>query len=181
MEDANPFEAPVAVSRHTLSLGAEDVELASLSQRFLGRGVDVLFQTMLGVTFGLAAFFVVHAAGWSFAEDPSVAWGDADAVTFFAICVGFLAGLIVQWTLLTYRGQSVGKIVMGTRILRTSGVPAGFFHVVLLREVLGTLLTTGLNGCFIGYLTTVINALLVFGEDRRCGHDLLAGTVVVRV
>ena len=33
---------------------------------------------------------------------------------------------------------------------------------------------------FIGPLLGIVNVLLIFRADRRCGHDLIAGTRVVR-
>jgi Predicted membrane protein/domain len=83
---------------------------------------------------------------------------------------------VVQMALLTLRGQSVGKLVCGTRIVRLNGDRAGFVHAFLLRYLVFNV-ATGIP--VLGMLLALINPLLIFREDRRCLHDLLAGTAVV--
>jgi uncharacterized RDD family membrane protein YckC len=34
---------------------------------------------------------------------------------------------------------------------------------------------------FVGPLLSIVNVLLIFRDDRRCGHDLIAGTRVVKL
>ncbi len=83
---------------------------------------------------------------------------------------------VVQMTLLTLRGQSLGKLICGTRIVRRDGRRAGFVHAFLLRYLVFNF-ATGIPK--FGMLLAIVNPLLIFREDRRCLHDLLAGTVVV--
>ena len=88
--------------------------------------------------------------------------------------VGFVALLIGQWVLLATQGQTVGKKLVGLRIVRLdTGNNGGFTTNVLLR--------TWLNGvlCLIP-LYFLADSLFVYREDRRCLHDLIAGTMVVK-
>lgn len=98
-------------------------------------------------------------------------------VAMFAF--GFLVLWLVKAILLCVRGQSLGLLIVGIRIVRhEDGRPAGFVHAWLLREFI-----TGLI-CMIpcvGVVFWLANALYIFAADRRCLHDHLAGTVVVYI
>jgi uncharacterized RDD family membrane protein YckC len=92
-----------------------------------------------------------------------------------------LAGLavvgVIQWVLLSTRGQTIGKIALGVRIVRYSdGGEVGFVTAVLLRSIV-----PGLIGAvpYVGGLFGLVDILFIFGEERRCIHDLIAGTMVV--
>ena len=96
---------------------------------------------------------------------------------FAMLAVGLLVVFVVQTWLLTTRGQTIGKRMLGIRIVRyRDGSPAGFVHAVLLRSWLINL---------IGLVPTVGNYFpfldlgFIFGPERRCLHDLIADTKVV--
>ena len=85
-----------------------------------------------------------------------------------------LAIFIVQAVLLTRDGQSLGKKALDIRIVvYRTGENGGFVPNVLLRVVVN-----GLLG-FIP-LYPIVDVLFIFRKDRRCIHDLIAGTVVVK-
>ena len=84
---------------------------------------------------------------------------------------------IVQTWLLTVRGQSVGKRVVGIRIVRyRSGAMPGFLHAVLLRSWVINLI--GVIPTF-GQIFPFLDVGFIFGPERRCLHDLIADTKVV--
>ena len=84
-----------------------------------------------------------------------------------------LAIIVVQTVLLTRDGQSVGKKALNIRIVvHRTGENGGFMPNVLLRVVVN-----GLLG-FIPFYS-ILDILFIFRQDRRCIHDLIAGTVVV--
>ncbi|MGB5013065.1 MAG: RDD family protein [Pyrinomonadaceae bacterium] len=70
-----------------------------------------------------------------------------------------------------FRGQSVGKMLTGIRILRIDGTPAGF-GALIVRQTLGYALTVATFG--LGFLISALN-----GSGRTL-HDFLTGTVTVR-
>jgi uncharacterized RDD family membrane protein YckC len=81
--------------------------------------------------------------------------------------------------LLTVRGQSVGKLLTGIQIVRASdGGRAGFVKAVLLRWFLFAIIE---SIQFIGPVLTLANIFMIFRQDRRCLHDLVADTRVVKV
>ena len=80
---------------------------------------------------------------------------------------------IIQMVLLTIRGQSIGKIIMGVKIVKVNTYENGrFITNVLLRVIVnGLLRTIPLYG--------MVDILLIFSEKNRCIHDHIAGTIVV--
>lgn len=84
------------------------------------------------------------------------------------------AFLILQMILLTIDGQTVGKKAAGIRIVKSStGENGGFFINVLLRWVV-----SGILGIIPFYV--LVDILFIFQNDRRCIHDMIAGTQVVK-
>jgi uncharacterized RDD family membrane protein YckC len=91
----------------------------------------------------------------------------------------FLAALaVVQCVLLTVRGQSVGKLVAGSRIVRyADNAKAGFLRAFFLR---GTIPWVIEQIPIVGGLFWLVNVCFVFSEERRCVHDFIAGTKVIK-
>ena len=87
--------------------------------------------------------------------------------------IAFGVFMVVQVILLTKDGQTVGKKVLGIRIVkRDTGQNGGFVTNVLLRLVVnGALGLIPLYG--------IVDALFIFRQDCRCIHDFIAGTKVV--
>ena len=79
--------------------------------------------------------------------------------------------------LLAQRGQTIGKIVRGLRIVRfEDGSNPGFVKAVLLRTFLWAVITAV---PLVGPLVGLVGILFIFRDDQRCVHDHLAGTRVV--
>jgi uncharacterized RDD family membrane protein YckC len=90
----------------------------------------------------------------------------------WALCILTINGM------LAYRnGQSIAKKWLGIKDVRTDGSRVSFTRIFWLRNVLNT--------CFsfvplVGGLYGLIDALFIFGSAKRCIHDYLADTIVVR-
>jgi uncharacterized RDD family membrane protein YckC len=90
------------------------------------------------------------------------------------VCAAFALALF-QLVLLARRGQTLGKIAVGVRIVRLdTGENGGFLTNVLLRSLVNSLLSTN-------PLYLLIDSCFIFRSERRCLHDLIAGTIVVPV
>jgi uncharacterized RDD family membrane protein YckC len=94
--------------------------------------------------------------------------------------VGVLGVASYQLYLCASAGQSIGKRRMGIRVLLKDGSPASLLHILLLRNLI-----PGLTGYLLGLLVPgvlpAMDALCIYRADRRCIHDLIAGTKVVKV
>lgn len=94
------------------------------------------------------------------------------------LLVGFPLFLAVNGWCLIQRGQTLGKIVCGLRIVRTDGGKVDPLRMIGLRYGIGYL-TTVISG--VGYLYAIVDSLLIFRESRQCLHDTIADTKVIKL
>jgi uncharacterized RDD family membrane protein YckC len=93
--------------------------------------------------------------------------------------VGFAPAIIgfVVWCTITVRymqrnGQSIGKKMVGIKVVRTNGEPATFGRLFWLRNFVNAAI--GMIPLY-----AFVDLLFIFGESRQCLHDKIADTVVV--
>jgi uncharacterized RDD family membrane protein YckC len=115
----------------------------------------------------LAATFIDGAVGLALGV---VSFLVHNPVAFF---LALLALVAFQTYLLTTCGQTMGKKAMSIRIVTVYGERnGGFVTNVLKRVILNALL------CLVP-LYALVDICFIFREDRKCLHDLIAGTKVV--
>ncbi len=101
---------------------------------------------------------------------------DDQAILLLAIA-GPVAFLLLNGLLLAIRGQTVGKLLFRTRIVRSDGERAGFIRIYGVRYLLMQMIYVIPVA---GGIFALIDALLIFaGNEQRCLHDRIAGTYVV--
>lgn len=87
--------------------------------------------------------------------------------------------VIVNVVMLSVRGQTIGKLLLGVEVVRFSdGSRAGFLRAFVLRSLLFFIILIFLP--IVGPLLLLADSLMIFRQDRRCLHDLVADTRVVR-
>jgi uncharacterized RDD family membrane protein YckC len=95
--------------------------------------------------------------------------------------IQLLAGIglfvLIQSYLLATQGQTVGKKLLGLRIVRSNGEAVAIGRMLGLRYFLGWIITMI---PFIGALFALTDALLIFRDSRKCLHDNIADTIVVK-
>jgi uncharacterized RDD family membrane protein YckC len=98
----------------------------------------------------------------------------------FHLSLPYLAALLaLQAVLLSLRGQSIGNMLVRTRIVRADdGEPAGFMRAFLLRGFLARAIR---QIPLLGAIFWIADSCFIFRDDKRCLHDLMAGTKVVKV
>lgn len=169
--------------------GAEDattppvmVTEVDLGSRWVRLGAAILDQVILGFClipsipiFGLD--FVVDLLNNP--EGPIDPIEPARALLGLATILALVgAYMIVQIWWLTTRGQTIAKRMLGLRIVRvTDGGNPGFVNAFLLRSLVPALIG-GIP--LVGGIFTLTDVLFIFRSDRRCVHDFMAGTRVVR-
>ncbi|MBU8900821.1 RDD family protein [Corallococcus sp. M34] len=85
----------------------------------------------------------------------------------------FLVWAVQAW-LVHSSGQSLGKRLVGIRLVREDGQSVALWRVILLRNIL-----PGVLSAMCGPLW-LVDVFFVYSRERRCIHDRLAGTLVVR-
>ena len=86
--------------------------------------------------------------------------------------------------LLVRSGQTIGKKAFGLRILASDGERPDPWRLVLLRSLVPLFFNVlSLMPLLIplSLAFSLLDSLLIFGRERRCLHDYMAGTIVVEV
>ena len=98
---------------------------------------------------------------------------DGDAA-LIAPYLFMLPGMFMQLAMQIGSGQSIGKRLLGLKVVNPDGTPATLGRVVFLRNVFPTFL--GMVCGIIG----LIDAFSIFRDGGRTFHDQIANTRVVR-
>ena len=168
----NPYATPQAnVSMASNSVG----ELAERGTRLGAALLDGLVYMISYIPFLATGGLAVLTADASGEEIPEV--GGMFLIGLALTGLVALGIFIYNLILLSKTGQTIGKKILGIKITRTDGSPAGLGRIFGLRMVV-----PGIIGAipFIGGLIGFIGILLIFRENRRCMHDLIADTIVVK-
>lgn len=159
----NPYAAPVAPMSGAVPppLPGEvwRAPLAGRGERLLARIADRMLYLLC-----FAPLLVVAIAG---AREMA---GLMLVLGLFAMACLFIYNLM----LLGSSGQTVGKRWLRVRIVRTDGSDAELGRILGLRMGLPWLL-----GVFLGPFFVLPDLLCIFGNEKRCLHDMMADTIVV--
>ncbi|HVQ31604.1 MAG TPA: RDD family protein, partial [Vicinamibacteria bacterium] len=167
---ARPYCAPCKYEHvHDLLSGIVPgaLDLASRGRRFAGIWLDSLFTSLAAYALVIPLMIGVgglSAMGRNRPEDPT--WL---ILLMYPILLG--VPLLYEGLMLQRRGQTVGKMALGVRVVTAEGGPISGKQAwmrTVLRLVLGTCMG-------IDYLPAF------FTHERTCLHDMIAKTRVVRV
>lgn len=162
-EQGNPYAAPVTV----IATVAEDLPRA-LAGRAERLGAVIVDNLMVSVLLFPGYMLLLEAAPrWAHVIAP-VAWV---ATPLALVLVGINIFLLVR------DGQTVAKRWFDIRIVRADGTRCAATRLLGMRYVLPMLI--GALPC-IGPLFSLVDALTIFRDERRCLHDDMADTIVVR-
>jgi uncharacterized RDD family membrane protein YckC len=173
----NPYAAPTAVVDDIAEPGS--LELAGRGRRLGAAIIDSLIIAipfmLLGVWFAIAgARSGAPAAGGVLTWVVTHPFGYQAAASL----LGYLTFLALNGYLLNKSAQTIGKRLLGIRIVRSNGETADFGRIAFLRY-LPTALVQMLP--LVGNFYPLIDALLIFRGSRKCLHDNIADTIVVNV
>jgi uncharacterized RDD family membrane protein YckC len=91
--------------------------------------------------------------------------------------VGVLIWNAITVVLVQRNGQTIGKKLLGIKVVRSDGSKASLGRIFWLRNVI--FLIVGLVP-LVGVVLVLLDLLMIFGEARQCLHDRIADTIVVR-
>jgi uncharacterized RDD family membrane protein YckC len=167
MQDSNPYLPPKA---NVHSEPAQDsTQLASRKRRLAGAMID-------GLIVGGANSLYIYFTGQFALLSKGVTLPFAQQALNLLVFAGFF--FVINGYLLYKNGQTVGKLILGMKIIRVDGAPTEIMNLAVFRYVpqwLVTLIPV------IGGVFSLIDVLFIFRRDNRCVHDLLAGTEVVKL
>ena len=171
--DNNRFAPPKALLVEPGSL-AEGPVLAGRGQRLVAAILDGLIVSLII----WPLFFVFGNMSLVAPADPaSPAQMFSNMGRMFgAMIPGYLvAGVVQAWSLHAF-GGTLGKKLMGLRIVRADGSRAGWVRLFFARG--GVCIVPGFIP-LLGGLYLLIDMLMIFRDSRQCLHDNIADTIVV--
>lgn len=165
---SNPYAPPKAAVRDVADPDAP-AERAGRGTRLAAAVLDGI----LAVVIIYLPLFLTGALKFDGTRvDASALMGVGGAIAM----IGGLAWIGVTIYLVKRNGQTIGKKLLGIRVVRSSGASASLGRIFWLRNVVN-----GIPSAIplIGMLYTLVDHLLIFGEPRQCLHDKIADTIVV--
>jgi uncharacterized RDD family membrane protein YckC len=165
-----PFGAPAA-GHWQLAGWWRRVAAHLLDGVVIGIGALILL-VLLGAILGGSGFLIGDATGIAGLILGLVLW-------FAAIAVAAL--FYAPWMMARTNGQTLGRMAVGTRVVRPDGKPIDF-GFAMLREVVVKWLVFGLLlGSITAGIAVVIDYLWpLWDEENRALHDLLVNTRTIR-
>ena len=165
---SNLYAPPQAAVRDVAD-PAVTVVLAERSTRLGASIID-------GLVFGLlvyAPFIALGVVGAAASNSGNEA--GASGMMGLGFVVGLAGFAIFCWLTIKNmiaNGQSIGKKMVGIKVVRRDGSPVSLGRMIWLRNVL--VWAMGLIPLF-----GLVDSLFIFAESRQCLHDKIADTIVV--
>jgi uncharacterized RDD family membrane protein YckC len=166
MDDDNPYAPPIS----DLIVIDEKPGKDPLADRG-ARLVAAILDAILGMAYGFTIMYLLGI--WSYAlqgQNPPF------SLVLIATVPSFLCFLLIHGYFLKKNGQTIGKKLLGIRISDLEGNVPSFGKIILLRYLPVSLVPLI---PLVGSYLSLIDTLFIFRSDRRCLHDLIAGTKVV--
>jgi len=170
--ESNPYAAPAAVVEDMAGDDSADLEArkASRGKRLGAALIDGLVATLwLGLFFG--AFMMRYHARMHGLPVPQ----NSGLLVFLGFVV-MLGVLVVNCVMLHRSGQTIGKRALDIAVVRSDGSPIALSRYIFMRMVPIILLSMI---PLVGRYMNLVDAVVIFGKDRRCLHDYIADTIVV--
>jgi uncharacterized RDD family membrane protein YckC len=165
MQDNNPYSAPSAAVADIAPAGSR--ELAGRGMRLAGAIIDALILLVILLPLMvMGGYFSGIMTGQQPGMGTQLMWA----------ALGFVIFVLVQGYPLSQSGQTWGKKALKMKIVDLDGRQPSLATLIGKRYLPVQLISAV---PVVGGLFGLVNVLFIFREDRRCIHDLIAGTQVV--
>jgi len=167
MNTANPYAPPQATVK---DVADPDATAAGRGTRLVGIILDTIILVVM--------VYIPLIVGMRLNGPLTLSNGHFNPMAMYGAgswlpLIGFIAWCWLTILFVARNGQSIGKKMLGIKVVRSDGSRASLGRIFLLRNVVNTLL--GMVP-FYG----LVDALLIFGEARQCVHDKIADTIVIK-
>ena len=139
--------------------------LASIGNRLLASFLD-----------GVIVVLVFHRLFFNFKPSTPFPLQQISADDAVSYLMGFAVLVIANGWQFSRSGQTIGKWVAGIRVVRKDGTRCSVKRWLVLRVSIMWMTAQ----TWPGFILHVVGICLGLGRDRRCLHDLIADTVVVK-
>jgi uncharacterized RDD family membrane protein YckC len=170
----NPYLAPSATLEEIVS--PDTIVLADRLTRLGASILDGLIQ--LAVLAPVIAIIILFTIGFN-ESTVEILEATEDSILFqlLALVLGIAVFLAINFRLLRDNGQTVGKRICNIKIVRSDGSPADVQHLLLYRYLPVWIIP---QIPIVGGIFALLNVLLIFRESRKCLHDDIADTIVIK-
>lgn len=168
MSSSNPYAPPRGAVRDVADSN-DEYQLAGRGTRLVAVILDGIIAMIMIYT---PVIIVVIAMGGLASAQRGELNGSAIGIGVLLSCLGLIAWIWITIRNVVRNGQTIAKKAMGIKVVRRDGSPVSLGRIFWLRNVVNIVLG-------IIPLYGLIDALLIFGEERQCVHDKLADTIVV--
>ena len=167
----NPYAAPTAEVDDVRAWDALDLE-----NRKAGRGKR-LGAALLDGVISLIWLAPVIWAGYMALDVRRAIKPAGPMVALLLLGLALMVTIIVVNCLMLHRsGQTIGKRALDIAVVRTDGSRISLPRYIVLR--VAPMMVLSLIP-LVGKVINLLDPLLIFGNDKRCLHDLIADTIVV--
>ena len=169
MDEQNPYRGPDAA-----------VAEFSSGDELAGRGARLGAAIIDGIIMLVVVLPVMYMGGYMQAATAAAQAGQQMPLgtTLMWAVIGFVIFAVIQAFPLNATGQTWGKKALKIKIVDLAGDKPPLGRLLGLRYLPIQVVS---NVPLIGPVLAIVDVLLIFRNDRRCGHDLIAGTRVVHV
>jgi len=167
MDEQNPYRGPDAA-----------VAEFSSADELAGRGTRLGAAIIDAIIMMVVVMPLMYVGGYWTTAMAAAAAGEQVGLgtTLMWAVIGLVVFAIVQAFPLNASGQTWGKKALKIKIVDLQGGKPPLGRLLGLRYFPIQLVS---NVPFIGPVLALVDVLMIFRNDRRCGHDLIAGTRVV--
>ncbi|MCG7499219.1 RDD family protein [Vibrio sp. Of7-15] len=149
---------------------SDESQLASRWSRLSAALIDMIISLifllpLIYFTGGFDGFF----------QNPPVAMPLSYQILLSILSIGLYCA--INWSLLAKKGQTVGKNVMDMRIVNLDGTQPSRTDILVKRYAPYVLIP---YIPFIGTIVSFIGIAMIFGKQKRCLHERIAGTKVIK-
>lgn len=169
----NPYAAPTA---RVDDAPTGDLELADRGIRLVATIVDGLVILVPVAFVGIIAAIMIPAMSGNngMSQGGEIVLG----IVGVAVILVMIAVLVINMVLLHRNGQTIAKRWFKIKVLRSDGSRCSLPRIIFARWLPTALLS---RIPLLGIAVALTDALMIFRDDHRCLHDLIADTIVVKV
>lgn len=176
-ESENPFASPQTTEPMLVATAtgpAASVE--ELPSRWLRLGASIIDSLIVGLVSIPVGFVLIAILASAGAEMSPVALELLGNVV--GLLIGFGIFMVINGYLLSKNGQTVGKMACGIKIVDYNDHQLKSLGNIMLLRVVPITFVSQIP--LIGPIIGLVNALMIFNTEKRCLHDFIAGTIVVK-
>ena len=167
--DSNPYQTPnVNVIKEDLTSG--NAVLASRMRRLGAALIDAIVGIIGSLPFWFATGMLEHITSGQTLPFALIAG---------SIVYGIIMLFVIHGYLLNKYGQTVGKFLLGIYIADFGTQQKATMLTIIFKRMLPVSIASAIP--IIGSFLVLIDTLMIFRSDRRCLHDLIAHTQVLKV